>query len=279
MLVKYIIMISVALLMLGVGMGISCRRLVDAFKQFGIIIKGILANFLIVPLLVYFLLLILPLPSDVKIGIMLMAAAPVAPMAPAFIAGANGDVAYGVGLMVAVAILSVVLTPLILGLALPRSENGIELNKMQIVQTLVVVQLMPIGFGMAIRQFGLVYAEKLLRFVPRIGQIGLLVGIGLLLASQAEYIVSINLATYGVLVVLVGVCLFIGDRMLAGESGDKQRALAVSTAIRNIPLALLIATASFPDSTVGPVTLIFSIFTMMFSVLYGKLKTAGYFRH
>jgi BASS family bile acid:Na+ symporter len=210
---------------------------------------------------------------------MLMAAAPVAPMAPAFIAGANGDVAYGVGLMVAVAILSVVLTPLILGLALPRSENGIELNKMQIIQMLVVVQLMPIGFGMAIRQFGLVYAEKLLRFVPRIGQIGLLVGIGLLLASQAEYIVSINLATYGVLVVLVGVCLFIGDRMLAGESGDKQRALAVSTAIRNIPLALLIATASFPDSTVGPVTLIFSIFTMMFSVLYGKLKTAGYFRH
>lgn len=279
MLIKYIIMISVALLMLGVGMGISCSRLVDAFKQFGIIIKGILANFLIVPLLVYFLLLILPLPSDVKIGIMLMAAAPVAPMAPAFIAGANGDVAYGVGLMVAVAILSVVLTPLILGLALPRSENGIELNKMQIVQTLVVVQLMPIGFGMAIRQFGLVYAEKLLRFVPRIAQIGLLVGIGLLLASQAEYIVSINLATYGVLVVLVGVCLFIGDRMLAGESGDKQRALAVSTAIRNIPLALLIATASFPDSTVGPVTLIFSIFTMMFSVLYGKLKTAGYFRH
>jgi predicted Na+-dependent transporter len=67
--------------------------------------------------------------------------------------------------------------------------------------------------------------------------------------------------------------------MMAGESGDKQRALAVSTAIRNIPLALLIATASFPDSTVGPVTLIFSIFTILFSVLYGKLKTAGYFRH
>jgi bile acid:Na+ symporter, BASS family len=270
--VKYTVMVSVILLMLGVGIGTSFRQVVDAVKQFGVVLRGVLANFLVTPVLIYLVLLSLPLAPDVKIGIMLMAAAPVAPMAPPFVEGARGDVAYGVGLMVVVAMLSVVLTPLILGLALPKSEAGVQVDPMQIVQTLVTVQLIPIAIGMVIRQWSPHWAEKLLKFVPRIGQIGLVVGVGLLLASQSEHILSISLVTYLVLVLLVVGCLFIGDWMLAGEPEDKRRTLAVSTAIRNIPLAFLIASSSFPDSAVGPVTLVFSVLTMVLSVLYGKLK-------
>jgi BASS family bile acid:Na+ symporter len=279
MLIKYTVMGSVILLMLGVGMGISFGQLLDAFKQFGIVLKGVLANFLIVPVLIYLILMVLPLSPGVKIGIMLMAAAPVAPMAPAFVSGAKGDVAFAVGLMVVVAILSVILTPLILALTLPQNEAGIELDKLQIVKTLVIVQLVPICIGMLIRQRIPVIAESLLRIVPRIGQVGLFVGVSLLLASQLEHILSISFMTYVVLTLLVLGCLLIGDRMLAGEPQDKQVTLAVSTAIRNIPVALLIATSSFPDSVVGPVTLVFSVFTMAFAVLYGKLKITGQLRH
>ena len=271
-LIKYTVMISVILLMLGVGMGTSFRQVVDAVKQFGVILRGVLANFLVTPLLIYLVLLNISLPPDVKIGIMLMAAAPVAPMAPPFVEGARGDVAYGVGLMVVVAILSVILTPLILGLALPKSEEGITLDPMQIVQTLVTVQLIPISIGMAIRQYTPDWAELLLNFVPKIGKIGLIVGVGLLLVSQSEHIMSISLVTYLVLALLVMGCLFIGDMMLISEPEDKRRALAVSTAIRNIPLAFLIAGSSFPDSVVGPVTLVFSVLTMVLSTLYGKLR-------
>lgn len=270
--IKYTIMASVILLMLGVGMGTSFRQVVEAVRQFGVVLRGVLANFLVTPALIYLVLLSLPLSPDVKIGIMLMAAAPVAPMAPPFVEGAKGDVAYGVGLMVVVAILSVVLTPLILGLALPKSEAGVQVDPMQIVQTLMTVQLIPIGIGMTICQLSPGWAEKLLKFVPRIGQIGLLAGVGLLMASQSEHILSISLLTYLVIALLVVGCLFIGDWMLVGKSESKRRALAVSTALRNIPLAFLIASTSFPDSAVGPVTLVFSVLTMLLSVLYGKLR-------
>ena len=273
--VKYTVMASVILLMLGVGMGVSFRQLVKAIRQFGMVLRGVLANFLVVPMLIYLVLLTLPLTPDVKIGIMLMAAAPVAPMAPSFVAGARGDVAFGIGLMVVAATLSVVLTPLILGLALPKSEAGIELDPLQIVQTLVTVQLIPISIGMAIRQRSPDLAEKLLSFVPGIGQIGLLAGVGLLLASQSDHILSISLVTYLVLVLLASGCLFIGHWMVAGEPEDKRRTLAISTTIRNIPLALLIASSSFPDSAVAPVTLVFSVLTMVLSVLYGKLRRRG----
>lgn len=275
MITKYIVMASVILLMFAAGMGISFGQLVDAFKQLGIVLKGVLANFLIVPLFIYIILIALPLPPEIKIGIMLMAAAPVAPMAPAFVSSAKGDVAFAVGLMVVVAILSVVLTPLILGLTLPQTEEGLELDTSQIVQTLVIVQLIPIGIGMAIRHHNPGFVGTLLRFLPRTGQIGLLIGVSLLLLSQAEYILSISFVTYVVLGLLVLMCLFIGDRMLAGDADGKQVALAISTAVRNIPLALLIATSSFPDSAVGPVTLVFSVMTMVLSVMYGKLKKVG----
>jgi predicted Na+-dependent transporter len=274
-LIKQTIMISVILLMFGVGMNTSFSQIIRAVRQFGTILRGVLANFLVTPLVIYLVLLALPLPPDIKIGIMLMAAAPVAPMAPQFVAGARGDVAYGVGLMVVVALLSVVLTPLILGLALPESEKGIALDPMQIVQTLIIVQLIPISIGLAIRQRRPDWVERLLKIVPRIGQIGLVMGICLLLVSQSDQILSISLMTYPLLVLLVAFCLFIGDWMLTGETADKRRALAVSTAIRNIPLALLIASSSFPDSAAMPITLVFSVLTMVLSVLYGKLRGGG----
>ncbi len=273
--VKYTVMMSVVLLMVGVGMGTSLRLVVDAIREFGLVIRSVLANFLVTPLLVFLVLVSLPLPPDAKMAIMLMAAAPVAPMAPAFVEGARGDVAFGVGLMVVVALLSVVLTPLLIGLAAQKSASGVQLDPMQIVQTLVTVQLIPIGVGMAVRHQSPALAEKLLKVVPRIGQIGLMAGVGLLLASQFRHILTISPLTYLVLVLLSVAFLLIGDWMLVGEAADKRRALAVSTAIRNIPLAFLIASANFPDSTVGPVTLIFSVLTMVLSVVYGKLRRSG----
>jgi BASS family bile acid:Na+ symporter len=268
-----IIMGSVMFLMLGAGLNIEFRQIIDIVKRFRLIVLGVLANFLVVPLLIYLCIAWLPFSPDIKIGIMLMAAAPIAPMAPApFVEKARGDVVYSVGLMVVVAILSIVFTPLILSISIPKSVGGVALDPIQIAKTLIMVQLIPICIGMVVRHISPTWAQKLLKFVPRIGQIGLVVGVGLLLAKQASQIISIGLLGYLIMVLLTVVSLFVGDLMLIGESAEKRRALAVSTAIRNVPLAFLIATGNFPDTIIGPVTLVFSAFTMVLSVVYGKLK-------
>lgn len=271
--VMNVIMGSVILLMLGAGLNIELRQVIDIAKRFRLVLLGVLANFLAVPLLIVLCLMLVPLSPDIKIGIMLMAAAPIAPMAPApFVEKAKGDVVYSVGLMTIVASLSIVLTPLILSLSIPESVGGVTLNPIQIVKTLLMVQLIPISVGIAIRQASRKWADRLVKIVPRIGQIGLLIGVGLLLAKQASQIISIGLLGYLIMVLLTVVSLFVGDLMLIGESAEKRRALAVSTAIRNVPLAFLIATENFPDTVVAPVVLVFSVLTMVLSVVYGKLK-------
>lgn len=269
--VMNVIMGSVILLMLGAGLNIEFRQVIDLIKKIRLVVLGVLANFLVFPLITVLCLTWVPLPADIKIGILLMAAAPIAPMAPVpFVEKAKGDVVYSVGLMVIVAVLSIVLTPLILALFIPESIGGVTLNPLSIVKTLLMVQLIPISAGMIIRKTKPKWAERLIKFVPRIGQIGLLVGVGLLLAKQASQIITIDILSYLIMIILVVVSLLVGHWILIGESADKRRSLAVSTAIRNVPLAFLIANENFPGSISAPVVLVFSVFTIVLSVVYGK---------
>lgn len=268
-----IVMGSVTLLMLGAGLKIEFRQVIDLTRRFRLVVIGVLANFLVVPLLIYLCIAWLPLPPDIKIGIMLMAAAPVAPMAPSpFVEKARGDVVYSVGLMTLSAVLCIGLTPLILSLSLPRSLGGVALNPLQIVKTLLMVQLIPVCTGMVVCRMSSTWAQRLLMWVPTIGQIGLVTGVGLLIAQQGSQMLSIGLPACVIMVFLVILSLCVGDWMLIGESRSTRRALAISTAIRNVPLAFLIAAENFPDSVIGPVTLVFSVFTMILSFVYGRLR-------
>jgi BASS family bile acid:Na+ symporter len=266
-----VVMGSVIFLMLGVGLKTPFGQVLDVARQFQLVARGILANFLIVPALIYLVLVWVPLSPDVKIGIMLMAAAPIAPMAPPFAGMAKGDLAYAVGLMTIVALLSVPLTPLILSFSLPKSEGGLALAPFQIIQTLLTAQLIPISIGMTIRQVSPTWTEKLLKFVPKIGQIGLILGIGLILVKQAPQILSMGVLAHLLIFLLVVVSLFIGDWILIGETASRRRTLAVSTAIRNVPLAFLIAGENFPGTVVAPVVLVFGVFSMLLAIVYGKL--------
>ncbi len=265
-----LLMVSVMFLVLGVGLRTTIGQIVAVARQF-LLLRGMLANFLIVPLAFYLGMLWLPLSLDVKIGIMIMAAAPIAPMAPPFVGMAKADLAYSVGLMAIVALLSVPLTPLILSLALPEGTGDLTVDPWSIVKILLTAQLIPLCGGIAIRRASPTWADQLLKFVPRSGQIGLLISVGFILWEQAEQISAIRAFEHSIILAMVVASLLIGDVTLIGETVGRRRSLAIVTAIRNVPLAFLIANTSFPGTTVASVVLIFSVFSMLLSVIYGKL--------
>ncbi len=267
-----LLMVSVMFLVLGVGLRTTIGQIVAVARQF-LLLRGMLANFLIVPLAFYLGMLWLPLSLDVKIGIMIMAAAPIAPMAPPFVGMAKADLAYSVGLMAIVALLSVPLTPLILSLALPEGTGDLTVDPWSIVKILLTAQLIPLCGGIAIRRVRPAWADQLLKFVPRVGQIGLLISVGFILWEQAEQISAIRAFEHSIILAMVVASLLIGDMTLIGETIGRRRSLAIVTAIRNVPLAFLIANTSFPGTTVASVVLIFSVFSMLLSVIYGKLTT------
>ena len=269
--VKYLLMVSVMFLMLGVGMRTAFGEVIDVAKQFRLVMRGVLANFLVVPLLFYLALEFLPFRPDVVIGLLIMAAVPIAPMAPPFVGMAKGDVPYAVGLMTIVALLCVPLTPLILTLCLPKSEAGLEIDTLQIIQTLLTAQLIPIGLGMTINHLSRPWTEMLLRFVPKLGQVGLAISVLLLIAAQAKQIVGLGVwPNLAVLLSLI-LCVIIGDVMMIGETAGRRRALGISTAIRNVALGLLIVNSNYPGTPAVAIVLVSGILSMVVGFAYGKL--------
>jgi len=172
--------------------------------------------------------------------------------------------------MAIVGLLSVPLTPTILGFALPASLGGVGVDPVQIMKTLLIVQLIPLAAGMALLHARPDLGETVANYVSKFGQVGLLLGVGVILVMQAEQILAIEPLAYLVMLALVVMTLVVGDLFMVGESAERRRALAVSTAIRNIALAFLIANQSFGGTSAAPTTLIFAVMTMVLSVVYAR---------
>ena len=132
--INFLLLISIMCLLLGVGLSTPFGKVLAVATQYQLVLRGLVANFVIVPCVLTFALQGVPLGPDIVIGLLVLAAVPVAAMAPPFVGMGQGDVAYAVGLMLIVAFLCVPLTPLILALSLPSSEAGLEIDTLKILR-------------------------------------------------------------------------------------------------------------------------------------------------
>jgi BASS family bile acid:Na+ symporter len=273
--INLLLLISIMTLLLGVGLSTPFGKVLAIATQYQLVLRGLVANFVIVPCVLTFGLQGVPLASDIVIGLLILAAVPVAPLAPPFVGMGKGDVAYSVGLMLIVSFLGLPLTPLILALSLPPSEAGLQIDTLKILQTLLTAQLIPLSVGMTIQSLRPVWAEKLLRFVPKLGRIGVLLTLTLITATQAQQIVGLGVLPHLTALISILVCLLIGDLMMRGEAAEIRRSLAISTAIRNVALSLLIVGTNFPDTQAVTIVFVFGLLSLIVSFTYGKLMTGS----
>lgn len=270
-----LMLVSLMCLLLGVGLRTAFGAVFAVARQYRLVLRGLVANFVIVPLVFFLALRGLPVSPDVVIGLLVLAAVPVASAAPPFVGMAKGDLPYAVGLMLSVTFLCVPLTPLILAVCLPPSEAGLEIDLWKIIQTLLTAQLIPLSVGMTIRHVRPRWAEKLLQFVPRLALGGIVLSLSLIAAIQARQIVGLGLVPYLTALLSIFVCLLIGDVMVRGEAAALRRSLAISTAIRNVALALLIVSSNFPGSSAVTIVFVFGLLSLLVSFTYGKLTTGA----
>ena len=88
---------SLAGLLAAVGMRLTVRQVVNALRRGGLGLV-VAANFVVVPILVLAATKLSGLESEVSIGMILLAAAPFAPVVPVFARLARADLALAAGL-------------------------------------------------------------------------------------------------------------------------------------------------------------------------------------
>ena len=105
------------------------------------------ANFVIVPAVAFALSRIIPLDQSVQIGLLLLGTAAGAPFLPKLAQIAKANVAFSVGLMTILIIVTIVYLPIVLPLLLP----GVEVDAGKIALTLIVTMLVPLLIGLVIK--------------------------------------------------------------------------------------------------------------------------------
>ncbi|MDF0681558.1 MAG: bile acid:sodium symporter, partial [Candidatus Nitrosocosmicus sp.] len=101
--------------MLSTGLKLSFPQVTSLFKQSKMLGLSLISAVLLVPLVAVSMVVLLSdyLPQDVGTGILLLAAAPGAPLAIKLVEKARGNITYAVSLMVILASLAVITFPIV----------------------------------------------------------------------------------------------------------------------------------------------------------------------
>jgi BASS family bile acid:Na+ symporter len=219
------------------------------------------ANYVLVPAAAIGLLLLFKAHPMVAAGFVIAAVCPGAPYGPPFTALAKGNVITSVGLMVILARSSAIVAPLLLRLLLPIVAGGEELqvNAVKMVMTLALSQFLPLCVGLFVCQKRPALAAKLKGPAGRLCTLLNLALLGLILSVQFRMLAEIRLLGYVGMLSLVTLALLAG--WIFGESGNSNRkTMAVTTAVRNVGVSLVIASSSFAGTAAVTATTAYGLF-------------------
>ncbi|MCK9307049.1 MAG: transporter [Methanomicrobiales archaeon HGW-Methanomicrobiales-2] len=253
--------------MLAMGFSLTLREIVEPLKNLRLVVLSLVANFVLVPLLALVLLLVFPLSEGLSIGLFILGTAAGAPFLPKLAQAAKGDVAFGVGLMVLLMVVTIAYVLFVLPLLLP----GVAIDPWAIARSLVLLMLIPLGTALLIRAR---YREVATGLLPLMNQAAnlsslLTLGVAFFVVYFTDLVGAIGTTAILVTIIFVMVSLAIGY-VLGGPGGGIKRVLAVGTAQRNLSAALAIAALNFTDPDVMIMILVVAMVGLTLLMFIGE---------
>ena len=185
--------ISLALIMLGLGLGLTGRDFLRVLNNPKDFIIGFICQLILLPVVAYIIVLIMDLPIEIALGIMIIAAAPGGVTTNVMTKFANGDVALSISLTAIISLISIISVPFIIfksadllgatGISSNITMTGIAL-KMALVVTV------PVILGMIIRKFAVNFVTSNISIIEKITIILFLVVFAAILVEEKDNILN-----------------------------------------------------------------------------------------
>ena len=246
--------IALALIMLGLGLGLTTRdflRVINNPKDFTV---GIICQLILLPIVAYILVLILRLPVEIAVGLMIIAAAPGGVTSNVLTKFANGDVALSISLTAIVSLISIISVPFIVLTSanlLGIKEISSDITMIGIALKMALVVSVPVIIGMIIRKFAENFISSNLKIINRITGILFILVFAAIWIEERENI-FIYLAQAGLAVLILNVIMMILAFYIAKifATGVSQRkCISLECGLQNGTLAVFVATQIFNDVT------------------------------
>ena len=247
---KNIAPVCLAIIMFGLGLGLTAadfRRVITRPKDF---IVGIICQIILLPVVAIILVKFWSISPVLAIGVMIIASAPGGVTSNILTSFARGDVALSISLTAIISLLSVVTVPFILItslglLGLDNISKDISLMRMAISMFLIVA--VPTLIGMLFRKFASNAAIKFESIAKRISLIlFVIVLLGAILAEKnniVSYFADAGLITLALNVIMMVLAFYVAQ--LLGTSNSQKKSISIECGLQNGTLAIFVGTTLF----------------------------------
>ena len=156
--------------MLATGLSLSIWRILDPLKNTKRVILSLVANFVLVPVIVYGIVTVIPVSEGVRIGLILLSLSAGAPLLPKLVDIAKNSAAFAIGLMLLLMTVTIFYLPIVL----PRLLTGIEVSSWAIAKPLIILMLTPLLVALFVKAHYEFLAKRLQPVFAKINNIALI---------------------------------------------------------------------------------------------------------
>jgi BASS family bile acid:Na+ symporter len=245
-----ILPLALAFIMFTLGLGLSNSDFSNVFKKPKNFLIGLVSQLIFLPIVGLILVIIWPLPIEIAIGVMLIAAAPGGVTSNILTFFARGDVALSVSLTAVMSLLSAVSVPIVLAISIGLigdSSLPETISLTGIALSMFLIVTLPVLLGMGVRTFLnslTLKIEKSARFISTL--LFVLVLLGAILAER-ENVVS-YFAQTGLVVLVLNILMMLIAFYWSGLFGtgiSQKKAIAIECGLQNGTLAIFVGTTVF----------------------------------
>ena len=243
--------ICLALIMLGLGLGLSFKDFTRVLKTPKDFFVGFFSQLVILPIVALGVALVLDLSAPLAVGLMIIAAAPGGVTSNVLTKFADGDVALSISLTAIMSLLSIISVPFVI---INSAEFfGVVVSKdislIGIALKMALVVTVPVIIGMIIRGFAENFIVSKINIINKLTSLLFVIVFAAIWIEEKDNILN-YLAQAGLAVLILNVIMmligyFIAKKFASGIA--QQKCIALECGLQNGTLAVFVATLIFDD--------------------------------
>ena len=264
--------LCLAIIMFGLGLGLTTKDFTRVIKTPKDFIVGFLSQVILLPIIAFGLILIIPMPIEIAMGVMVIAAAPGGVTSNVLTKFANGDVALSVSLTAVVSLLAIFIVPLIvfnfanfIGVEITK-----EISMLNIAIKMFFVVTVPVLFGMIVRSLMTDFIISKTLIIQRLSIILFLIVFISIWIEEWDKIVSF-IARAGLIagilnLVMIFVGYYVGKMFASGVS--QRKCISLECGLQNGTLAVFVATQLFDEIVFMVPTAAYALIMFVTSIFF-----------
>ena len=245
--------ICLALIMLGLGMGLTTQDFTRVIKQPKDFFIGFICQMILLPIIAFILIKLLNTPTELALGVMIIAAAPGGVTSNVLTKFAKGDVALSVSLTAIISLITIISVPFIVfkSADLLQASNNIlnDISMIGISLKMFFVVTLPVIIGMIIRKLASNFIQSKTLIIQRISIILFIIVFAAIWIEEWDNIISFITRAGTIALTLNIVMMFIGYYVakIFASGVEQRRCISLECGLQNGTLAVFVSTQIFDE--------------------------------